>query len=133
MVAASSTSSSWSAPPSTLIAGVSHVMWTGRPGEGARWPQRRLLWRAGDPPQPLRHRHLGPDGPARRPRPARPGDSFVHESVIGGRFTGRIEGLPTVGPYPAILPSIEGWARVTGLNTILVDDRDPFAYGLQLS
>ncbi|TIW43785.1 MAG: hypothetical protein E5V72_16895, partial [Mesorhizobium sp.] len=26
-------------------------------------------------------------------------------------------------------PSIGGWARMTGLNTIFIDDRDPFAHG----
>jgi 4-hydroxyproline epimerase len=29
----------------------------------------------------------------------------------------------------AIIPSIGGWARQTGLNTIFIDDRDPFAHG----
>ena len=32
----------------------------------------------------------------------------------------------------AIRPSIAGWARMHGLNTIFVDDRDPFAHGFQL-
>ena len=32
----------------------------------------------------------------------------------------------------AIIPSIEGWARVTGFNTITIDDRDPFAHGFQV-
>ena len=40
-------------------------------------PQRRLLWREGHRPQPLRHRHLGPHGPARRPGQAR-GRRRVH-------------------------------------------------------
>ena len=30
---------------------------------------------------------------------------------------------------PAIIPSIAGWARMTGYNTIFIDDRDPFAHG----
>ena len=36
---------------------------------------------------------------------------------------------PTVGGKPAIIPSIAGWARMTGYNTIFIDDRDPFAHG----
>jgi hypothetical protein len=36
--------------------------------------------------------------------------------------------LPTE-PGWAIIPSIGGWARMTGLNTISIDDRDPFAHG----
>jgi 4-hydroxyproline epimerase len=61
-----------------------------------------------------------------------PGDVFVHESIIGSLFRGRIEGRAKVGNYEAIIPSIEGWARVTGLNTIFIDDRDPYARGFQL-
>jgi 4-hydroxyproline epimerase len=60
------------------------------------------------------------------------GDAFVHESIIGSRFTGRVEAAAEVAGRPAIIPSIEGWARVTGLNTIFVDERDPYAHGFQL-
>jgi 4-hydroxyproline epimerase len=62
----------------------------------------------------------------------REGDAFVHESIIGSTFIGRIEGRATVGDRDAIIPSIEGWARVTGFNTIIIDDRDPFAQGFQV-
>jgi 4-hydroxyproline epimerase len=57
------------------------------------------------------------------------GDAFVHESIIGSLFYGRVEREMTVGGKPAIVPSIGGWARMTGLNTIFIDDRDPFAHG----
>ena len=60
-----------------------------------------------------------------------PGDSFVHESIIGSLFHGRIEAPAKVGNRDAIIPSVEGWARITGLNTIFIDDRDPFAHGFQ--
>ncbi|WP_262273676.1 4-hydroxyproline epimerase [Microvirga yunnanensis] len=60
------------------------------------------------------------------------GEAFVHESIIGSTFTGRIEGRAKVGDRDAIIPSIEGWARVTGFNTIFIDDRDPFANGFQV-
>ena len=33
----------------------------------------------------------------------------------------------------AIVPSIAGWARMTGLNTIFIDDRDPFAHGFSVA
>jgi 4-hydroxyproline epimerase len=59
----------------------------------------------------------------------RVGDSFIHESIIGSLFTGRIEAQITVGDTPAIIPSVQGWAKVTGLNTIFIDDRDPYAHG----
>ena len=52
------------------------------------------------------------------------GDRFVHESYIGSQFTGGIEELTRVGDFPAIIPSIEGWARIYGENIITVDARD---------
>jgi 4-hydroxyproline epimerase len=58
------------------------------------------------------------------------GDEFIHESYIGSQFSGRVEASAQVGPYPAIIPSIEGWARVYGHNVITVDpDDDPFWAG----
>ncbi len=57
------------------------------------------------------------------------GDSFVHESIISSLFKGRVEKEVSVAGKPAIIPSIGGWARMTGLNTIFIDDRDPFAHG----
>lgn len=61
------------------------------------------------------------------------GEAFVHESIIGSTFTGRIEARVRVGNREGIVPSIEGWARVTGFNTIFIDDRDPFAHGFQVT
>ena len=57
------------------------------------------------------------------------GDSFVHESIIGSLFRGRVEQEVSVANRPAIVPSIGGWARQTGINTIFIDERDPFAHG----
>lgn len=57
------------------------------------------------------------------------GDDFVHESIIGSMFKGRVEAAAEVAGKPAIIPSIAGWARVTGFNTIFIDERDPFAHG----
>jgi 4-hydroxyproline epimerase len=62
----------------------------------------------------------------------RKGDLFIHESIIGSRFIGRIEEETTVAGRPAIIPSIEGWAIVTGFNHILIDDEDPYAHGFQV-
>jgi 4-hydroxyproline epimerase len=61
------------------------------------------------------------------------GVDFIHESIIGSKFIGRVEGLTTVGNTPAIIPSIEGWARIYGYNTIKIDpDDDPYAGGFQV-
>ena len=57
------------------------------------------------------------------------GDDFVHESIIGSLFKGRVESETVVGGLKAMVPSIGGWARMTGYNTIFIDDRDPFAHG----
>jgi 4-hydroxyproline epimerase len=57
------------------------------------------------------------------------GDTFVHESIIGSLFKGRVEREVDVEGRKAIVPSIAGWARTTGYNTIFIDDRDPFAHG----
>jgi 4-hydroxyproline epimerase len=58
------------------------------------------------------------------------GDRFVHESYIGSRFTGRVEAAVRVGDFNAIVPSVEGWARVYGHNVITVDpEDDPFWKG----
>lgn len=57
------------------------------------------------------------------------GEKFIHESIIGSQFIGCIEEETTVGDFPAILPSIQGWAKIFGQNTITIDDDDPFAFG----
>jgi 4-hydroxyproline epimerase len=61
------------------------------------------------------------------------GQEFVHESIIGSLFDGRVEGAARVGNHDAIVPSIAGWARQHGINTIFVDERDPFAHGFQVA
>ncbi len=60
------------------------------------------------------------------------GDEFIHESYIGSTFTGRIEEETTLNGIEAIIPSIEGWAKITGYNTITIDDDDPYAHGFQV-
>ncbi len=73
------------------------------------------------------------------------GDAFIHESIIGSTFTGRVEKVVTVGGstgsagspgvpgIPAIVPSVEGWAKIYGYNTITIDpEDDPYAYGFQV-
>ena len=61
------------------------------------------------------------------------GDSFIHESIIGSKFTGRVEKAVTVAGKPAIVPSIEGWAKIYGYNTMTIDpEDDPYAYGFQV-
>ncbi len=60
------------------------------------------------------------------------GDSMVHESIIGSRFTGRIAGTTTLAGRPAILPTIEGRAWITGLASEMLDPTDPYPAGYVL-
>lgn len=57
---------------------------------------------------------------------------FVHESVIGTTFTGRVVGRTAVGDYAAIVPEIEGAAWITGDHTFIVDPNDPLRDGFRL-
>jgi proline racemase len=54
---------------------------------------------------------------------------FVHESILGTTFTGRLIEETTVGPYPAVVPTITGQAWIYGVSTYLVDPTDPFPEG----
>jgi len=60
------------------------------------------------------------------------GDVFVHESIIGSKFIGTVEDEVKIGEIDAIIPGIEGWAKVYGYNTIKIDDDDPYAHGFQV-
>ena len=57
---------------------------------------------------------------------------FVHESLIGTRFTGRVTNHTVVGEHQAIVPEIEGSAWITGEHTFIVDDSDPLKNGFRL-
>ncbi len=54
------------------------------------------------------------------------GAPFVHESIIGTRFTGRLVGETTVGGRPAVIPEITGRAWITGMASYVLDPTDPF-------
>ena len=61
------------------------------------------------------------------------GDVFLHESIIGSVFKGRVEKVVEVAGKPAIVPSIEGWAKIYGYNTITIDpEDDTYADGFQV-
>jgi trans-L-3-hydroxyproline dehydratase len=57
---------------------------------------------------------------------------IVVESIIGSRFTGRIVETTTFGPYPAIIPEVEGTAHITGRHEFLIDPTDPLRDGFIL-
>ena len=120
-------------PEDDRIRGVSHVMWC----DEARHPQAHARNAVFYGEKAIDRSPCGTGSSARMAQLAAKGrlavgTEFVHESIIGTLFRCRIESTTQVGAYRAILPSVAGWARVTGHNTIFVDDRDPLAHGFQL-
>ena len=57
---------------------------------------------------------------------------FVHESIVGTLFVGRIAGRRPVGDRPAIVAEIQGSAWITGEHTFLIDAEDPLRAGFRL-
>lgn len=121
-------------PGDPSIRGVNHCMWTGKPlhdgshGRSVVVAGERLVDRS----------PCGTGTSARiAQRVARGwldiGEPFVHESVIGSRFTGCATASTRVGDLPAIVPSITGSAWMTGFNTIFVDDGHPFPKGFMVN
>lgn len=61
------------------------------------------------------------------------GDEFVHESIIGTLFRGKIFAKTSVGEYPAIIPEVTGEAYITGFQQLVVEPDDPLKKGFLLS
>ena len=57
---------------------------------------------------------------------------FVHESIVGTTFSGRIVGRQQIADRPAIVPEISGSAWITGEHTFLIDGEDPLKAGFRL-
>jgi 4-hydroxyproline epimerase len=119
-------------PLNPAINGLSHILWTGRTLSPAADARNAVFY--GD--KAIDRCPCGTGTSARMAQwyangRLKPGSSFVHESIIGSQFTGTIEGELKVGDFEAIIPGIEGWAQVTGYNTIIIDDREPYAHGFQ--
>jgi len=56
-------------------------------------------------------------------------EEFVHESVIGSLFRGRLVKETKVGDIAAVVPEITGSAYLTGIHQFVIDPRDPYKYG----
>ncbi len=56
-------------------------------------------------------------------------ETITIESIVGGRFTGRVESVASVGELPAVIPDVGGRAFVTGRHTFLIDPADPWSEG----
>jgi trans-L-3-hydroxyproline dehydratase len=57
------------------------------------------------------------------------GDTMIHESIIGSRFTGRIVAPAKVGSHDAIVTTISGRAWLTGITQVFIDPDDPWPEG----
>ena len=109
---------------------LSHIMWTGKPTKPGANGRNAVFY--GD--KAIDRSPCGTGTSARMAQLTakgilKAGDNFVHESIIGSIFEGRVEKLTDVVGLPAIIPSVAGWARMTGFNTIFIDDRDPYKHG----
>ncbi|MGB5237413.1 MAG: 4-hydroxyproline epimerase [Flavobacteriaceae bacterium] len=119
-------------PENPTIRDVSHVLWTGAPDQGAT---ARSAVFYGD--KAIDRSPCGTGTSARMAQWAargklKEGDEFIHESIIGSRFTGKVEANTKIDGKAAIIPSIKGWARIYGQNTITIDEADPYAHGFQV-
>jgi len=121
-------------PDNPTIHGCSHILWTGAVIDPTATARNAVFY--GD-----KAIDRSPCGTGTSARMAqwyakgllKKGDEFVHESIIGSKFIGRIEEETNVHGKPAIRPSIEGWAKIYGYNTIWIDpEDDPYAYGFQV-
>jgi 4-hydroxyproline epimerase len=121
-------------PLDTTIRGVSHVMWTDSPkGEGANgrnavfYGDRAIDRSPCGTGTSARLAHLAARGQLKV------GDQFVHESIIGSRFIGRVLQTVDLRGTQAIIPVIEGAAFATGFNTLWIDPSEPFPSGFQVA
>lgn len=120
-------------PENPTIHGMSHIQWTGKTIDPSSTARNAVFY--GD-----KAIDRSPCGTGTSARMAQwyaqgkllPGEDFIHESIIGSRFAGRIEATTTLDGKPAIIPSIEGWAIIHGFNHIILDDDDPYVHGFQV-
>ena len=120
-------------PENPTINGLSHLLWTGKTISSKASARNAVFY--GE--KAIDRSPCGTGTSARMAQwyakgKLKKGDEFVHESIIGSQFIGRIEEETTLDGKKAIVPSIEGWARVTGYNTIIIDENDPYAFGFQV-
>ncbi|MCD2178921.1 4-hydroxyproline epimerase [Rhizobium sp. C1] len=117
-------------PENPEINGLRHILWAGSPKHPEATARNAVFY--GE--KAIDRSPCGTGTSARMAQWAakgklKVGDDFIHESIIGSLFKGRVEAAVKVGNRDGIIPSVGGWARQTGFNTIFIDDRDPYAHG----
>ncbi|REE80596.1 4-hydroxyproline epimerase [Lutibacter oceani] len=121
-------------PEDETIKDVSHIMWTGKPIDETSSGRNAVFY--GD--KAIDRSPCGTGTSARMAQlyakgKLKKGEEYIHESYIGSKFIGSIEEETTLDDRKAIVPSIQGWAKIYGYNTIIIDDEDdPYAHGFQV-
>ncbi|WP_373514873.1 4-hydroxyproline epimerase [Persicitalea sp.] len=120
-------------PENPSINGLSHILWTGDPLDATSTARNAVFY--GD--KAIDRSPCGTGTSARMAQwhaqgKLRFGQEFIHESIIGSKFIGRIEEVTELNGQPAIIPSIEGWAIIHGYNHLILDDDDPYVHGFQV-
>ena len=121
-------------PENDTIRDVSHMLWTGDPIDLTSSGRNAVFY--GD--KAIDRSPCGTGTSARIAQlhakgKLKKGEDYIHESFIGSKFIGRVEEETSIGDIKAIVPSIQGWAKVYGYNNIIIDeDDDPYAFGFQV-
>lgn len=123
-------------PENPTINGLSHIQWTGEPLDPTSSGRNAVFY--GD--KAIDRSPCGTGTSARLAQrfakgQLQQGEAFIHESIIGSKFIGRVEEvIPNAfgTGISAIVPSIEGWAIIHGYNHIIFDDEDPYVHGFQV-
>ncbi|MDX1318350.1 MAG: 4-hydroxyproline epimerase [Xanthomarina gelatinilytica] len=121
-------------PENETIKDVTHMLWTGAPIDPRSSGRNAVFY--GD--KAIDRSPCGTGTSARLAQlyakgHLQIGEDFVHESFIGSKFVGRVEKETILDGTLAIIPSIQGWAKIYGHNTISIDpEDDPYAYGFQV-
>ncbi|MEJ0097045.1 MAG: 4-hydroxyproline epimerase [Bauldia sp.] len=120
-------------PENPTISGLRHILWAGRAHNPEAHARNAVFY--GE--KAIDRSPCGTGTSARIAQLAargalKVGDDFVHESIIGSLFRGRVEEATTVGDHAAVVPSIAGQAWITGHNTIFLNERDPFVKGFSV-
>lgn len=58
-------------------------------------------------------------------------EPFIHESILGTRFEGRLIEVTNVGGVSAVVPQIKRRAWITGTAEFSLDPSDPFPTGFK--
>ena len=61
------------------------------------------------------------------------GEEYRYQSILDTEFVGKITAETLVGDHQAIVPEVTGSAYITGLNTLVLAEGDPFPCGFALN